>query len=63
MKYNVLVHMLLCLGLVNGKKRQEEEKAETQLNMQLAHAKLARDLCNEVKANLLLKLSFSQSDG
>lgn len=48
-------------------KRREEEEAEAQLNMQFAqesaHAKLARDLCNEVKSNLLLKLSFSKTDG
>lgn len=37
-----------------------------QLHMQLAqesaHAKLARDLGNEVKADLFLKLSFAQND-
>lgn len=53
---------LLTLSIYFQEKRREEEEAEVQLNMQLAqeaaHAKLARDLCNEVKENLLLKLNF-----
>lgn len=44
---------LLTLSIYFQEKRREEEEAEVQLNMQLAqeaaHAKLARDLCNEVK--------------